>query len=67
MGVPCNTSPASEAYALAAIFANVERIDESGEPNTLSLKEIANFGSRLLDLFDGEPEDTDWNTLEGAA
>ena len=63
----CNVSPTSEAYALAAIFANVDRIDDSGEPNTLSLSEIASFGSRLLGLFEGEPEDTDWQTLGEAA
>lgn len=64
MASACNTAPTSEAYALAAIFANVERVDDSGEPNTLSLAEIVNFGSRLLELFDGEPEDVTWNTLE---
>ncbi|WP_313444546.1 hypothetical protein [Brevundimonas sp.] len=67
MSVPCNTGPLSEAYALAAIFANVERLDDSGEPNTLSLTEVASFGSRLLELFEGQPEDGDWAAAEHAA
>lgn len=67
MNAPCNTGPLSEAYALAAIFANVERLDDSGEPNTLSLTEIATFGSRLLELFEGAPEDGDWAAAEHAS
>lgn len=56
MDASCNTAQDSEAYMLAALFANVERVDDSGEANTLSLAEIQSFGSRLLDLFDGDLE-----------
>lgn len=45
----------SEAYATAAALANLDRVDETGEPNSASLSEITGWGSRLLDLFDGEP------------
>ena len=58
--VVCDTGPLSEAYALAAVFANLDRIDDSGEPHTASFAEVVSFGARLLDLFGGVPQDGDW-------
>lgn len=42
-----------EIRALFAMFANCEAINESGEPNTLSIEEIQQFGSEGLDWLDG--------------
>lgn len=42
-----------ELQAHAAVFANCEVIDESGDPNTLSLAEIKAAGTAMLDLIDG--------------
>ncbi len=39
-------------YALFAVLANCERIDESGEPNSLSLAEVQKLGTKGLDLID---------------
>lgn len=52
-----NHGEGSETYAIAAIFANCDRVDETGDPNTLSISEIQSLGSRLLDLLDGAPEE----------
>lgn len=45
-------SESSLAYAIAAIFANTEKLGDTGEPNMISLAEIQNLGSQLLDHFD---------------
>lgn len=42
-----------ELYALFATLANLEQIDESGDPNTASLREIQLLGTEGLDLLDG--------------
>jgi hypothetical protein len=41
-----------QVQALFATLANCERIDESGEPNTLSLKEIQNIGAQGLNIVE---------------
>ena len=41
-----------EIHAIFAVLANLEVIDESGEPGTLSLAELQEFGGRGLDLID---------------
>lgn len=45
----------AEVYAYVAIFANVEAINDSAEPNTLSLGEIQASGSAILNMIDDLP------------
>jgi len=42
----------AQVQALFATLANVDRIDNSGDPNTLSLDEIRKIGGEGLDLVD---------------
>lgn len=39
--------------SILAIFANCEAINESGEPDTLTLEEIQTLGAQALDWLDG--------------
>ena len=52
MTKPASASSFDEIYALFALIANLESIDESGEPGTLSLAELQGIGTRGLDIMD---------------
>lgn len=40
--------------SLAAVFANCGAVNETEEPDTLSLKEIQQFGSDMLAILEDE-------------